>query len=282
MFGSLAIAQWFFAGGESEQSPGTQAASSMEGASGSLPALPPMPQGKTTVIGGTIHDVDPVRDQFTLKVFGGRPLKILFDERTQVYRDGARISLHDLHSDDHASVETVLDGTNVFALEIRMLSRPSEGEFQGQVLNFNPERCELTVSDALSRASIKLNVPSSAPIVRVGQDAFSSAGHGSSDLVKGTLISVKFESDNNGRGVASQITILASPGSSFVLSGDVSVIDVRSGLLVVVDPREDKSYQVFVDSGRFPISRELHEGTHVTVTAKFDGARYLATAIAVN
>jgi hypothetical protein len=282
MLASLAIAQPFFASAKSEQNAATQADSSTESGSGNLPALPSVPRGKSTVMGGKINDVDPVRDQFTLKVFGGRAVKILYDERTQVYRDGVRIPLRDLRSNDHASVETALDGTNVFALRIHMLSQSPEGECQGQVLNYNPETRELTVSDTVSREPIKLHVPPATPIVRKGQDAFSSAGHGSSDLVRGSLIQVKFESGNNGRGVASQIAILATPGSAFVFTGDVSVLDVRSGLLVLVDPREDKSYQVFFDSSRLPVTRELHEGAHVTVRAKFEGDRYVASAITVN
>ncbi len=103
-----------------------------------LDTLPPRPPGKSTVIGGAIQNIDPVRDQFTLKVFGGKPMKILFDERTQVYRDGKRTPLRDLRPDDHASVETVLDGTKVFALSVHVLSQLPEGERQGQVMDYNP------------------------------------------------------------------------------------------------------------------------------------------------
>ena len=66
--------------------------------------------GESTVMGGEIRSVDPVQDQFQLKVFGQRPMKILFDARTQVYRDGKKIPLRDLGSEEHASVQTVLDG----------------------------------------------------------------------------------------------------------------------------------------------------------------------------
>src|SRR5438874_2038300 len=83
--------------------------------------LPALPQGKSTVLGGQITNVDPVLDQFTLRIFGQRPLKILFDERTQVYRNGTKIPLKDLRREEHASVETILEGTNVFAMSIHML-----------------------------------------------------------------------------------------------------------------------------------------------------------------
>jgi hypothetical protein len=241
-----------------------------------------MPRGKSTVIGGSIRAVDSVRDQLTLNVFGGRKLKVLFDERTQVYRDGLKTPLHDLRAGDHVSVETVLDGTTVFARSIHMLSELPEGECQGQVMSYSPADHELTVRDTLSSQPVKLRVPAGTNVVRQGQAASSSADSGSVDFAPGTLISVKFRSDNKGHGVASQVAILATPGTAFVFVGNVASLDLHSGLLVVVDPRDDKRYDVFFDSARFPVSRALHEGTDVTVTAAFDGARYVASAITVN
>lgn len=245
-------------------------------------SLPPVPKGKSTIMGGEIQDVDSVRDRLTLRVFGQKPVKILFDERTQVYLDGKTIRLRELHSHDHASIQTVLDGSDIFALSIHILSRPAEGEYQGQVLKYDPESSELSVSSALSHQPLKLLVPRITRVVREGQAVSSSRPSAASDLVKGTLISVKFESDMNGRGVASQITILASPGSAFEFSGSISSIDLHSGLLVLVDPLDEKSYEIFVDFTRFPTGKNLHDGDFVRVTATFDGARYSASAIHVN
>jgi hypothetical protein len=260
------------------QSVGAQSAPAPQNVPG-LDTLPPRPQGKSTVIGGAIQNVDPVRDQFTLKVFGGRPMKILFDERTQIYRDGKRAPLRDLRPDDHASVETVLDGTKVFALSVHVLSQLPEGERQGEVIDYKPDARELTVSDNMGQGPIKLRVPPDTPIVHVGQAASASHGDGSSDLVKGTLVSVKFKSDNQGRGVASQIAILAAPGSAFVFNGSITFLDFRSKILVVVDPANDNSYKINFDPARLPVSKNLHEGERVRVTATFDGGRYVANGI---
>jgi len=281
MLGSMTSVQLLFAGAMPGQQADTQFVSATEGTSGTLPTLPPIPRGKSTVIGGAIHDVDPVRDQFTLKVFGGRSMKILFDERTLVYRDGIKTPLRDLRPEDHASIETVLDGTSVFALSIHMLSRSPEGECQGQILNYDPGTRELTVSDSLSRKPIKLLVATGTAVVRVGQ-ASTAENPGSPTLVKGTLISAKFEPDSKGRGVASQISILATPGSAFVFSGEVTFLDLHSNVFVVVDPRDDRTYTISFNPASFPISKDLHEGAHVRVTANFDGAHYVASAIAAN
>ncbi len=291
MLSSVAFAQvsTSSAGSKSAQGPGDPPAATLEGASVALPDLPATPRGKSTVIGGAIRGVDTVRDQFTLNVYGGRPLKVLFDARTQVYRDGLRTSARDLRAGDHVSVETVLDGTTVFARSIHMLSASPEGECQGQVLNYDPAEHELTVRDVLSREPVKLRVPAGIAIVRSGQAASNpgssdmrSSEISSLDLAKGTLISVKFRSDNKGHAVASEIAILATPGATFVFVGNIASLDVHSGLLALIDPRDDKRYQIFFDAALLPISRDLHEGADVTVTTEFDGGRYVANAITIN
>lgn len=277
--GCLGFIQLSFGDVKQTQDSAAATASRQDDASAGRATLPPMPDGKSTVVGGVIRSVDAVRDQIDLTVFGGGRMKILFDERTQVFRDGQRTPLRDLRANDHASVETVLDGTSVFALSIHMLSRAPEGECQGQVVSYNPATGELTLNDALSREPVTLTVPGSTSIVREGQPAPANAA---SDLVKGALIAVKFQSGNRGRGIASQIAILATPGSSFVFDGKITFLDLHSQLLVLTDPRDERSYKIFFDSSRFPESRNLREGSHVKVTANFDGARYVANAIKVD
>ncbi len=277
MLGSVAFAQLSFAEVKSKQA-ATQSTSTPDRTAGVLAALPPVPSGQSTVIGGAIRDVDPVRDQLMLKVFGGRSMKVLFDERTQLYRDGKKIPLRDLRSQGHASIETVLDGTNIFALSIHILSQSPEGECQGQVLKYDPGTRELTVTAALSSEPIALLVPTGTPIVRTGASPSSSAD---SDLVKGALISAQFEPGNKGQGIARQITILATPGSTFVFTGNISFLDLHAKRLVLVDPRDGNSYPIFFDPARFPVSQDLHQGTHVKVTVNFDGERYVASAISV-
>jgi len=271
------------AGSKSAQQQGAPTAFGLESPSGSpKQGLPPLPRGKSTVIGGAIRGVDYVRDQFTLNVFGGRTLKVLFDERTQIYRDGVRSAPRDLRAGDHVSVETVLDGTTVFARSIHLLSALPEGEYQGQVLNYDLVSRELTVRDVLSREPVRLRVPAGTVFVRQGQAASASADGGYSGLVAGTLVSVKFRSDNKGQGTVSAIVILATPGTTFVFVGNVVSLDLHSGLLTLVDPRDDKRYDVFFDSARLPMSGEIHQGANVTLTADFDGSRYVARAITIN
>ncbi len=270
------IAQIAVAGENLEALANPQASLESAATSETLPALP---RGNSTTVGGRITSIDNVRDEITLKVFGQRPTKILFDERTQVYRDGLRIPLRDLSTTNHASVQTLLDGTYVFALSIHILSKSPEGEFQGTVLNYNPETKMLTVAAIQLSDPIRLLLPASTQILRKGQGQFTSVSSGASDLVRGTLVAVTFGSDKEGRGVASQVAILATPGSTFVFSGNLSSLDMRTGLLVVVDPRDDKSYQIFFDPARLSTSQHLHQGVHITVVATYDGTRYFASKL---
>jgi hypothetical protein len=283
MLSGAVLAQMLAIDAKPTLSAGPQSAPKYESGSSSLPSLPAIPKGKSTILGGEIRSVDPVHDRFTLKVFGQRPVKILFDERTEVYLDGKRIPLRELRSVDHGSVQTVLDGTDVFALSVHMLSRSAEGEYQGYVLNYDPVTMELAINTPMSRKPFKLTVKANSAFSRIGEPAFTSAHPaGPSDLVKGTLIAVTFEADKAGRGIANKISILATPGSAFVFSGILSSFDLHAGMMVLVDPRDDKTYQISFDSARLPGSRSVHEGDSVNVTATYDGTRYLANGITVN
>lgn len=245
-------------------------------------SLPPLPPGKTTILGGEIRSFDPVRDQFSLQIYGQRPMKILFDERTQVYRDGVRIPVRDLGPEEHASVQTTLDGASVFAVSIHILSGSPEGECDGRVLKYDRETGELTVASSMSPEPVRLFVPASASIARLGEPEFIAEPSGLSDLVEGSLVSAWFESGTAHRNVATQIKVLAVPGAAFEFSGNVSYLDMHSGIMVLVDPRDEKSYQIVFDAARIPTSQRLRLGTNATVTAIYDGARYAASAITVN
>ena len=278
--GCMAMAQGSLAYGQSQQKtviPPTEPVKNV----GVLPPLPPRPSGKSTVIGGLILNVDPVRDHLTLKVFGGKTMKIIFDERTQFYRDGVRTSLRDLGPNDHASIETVLDGTSIFARSIHTLSHSPEGESQGQVLRYDPGTRQLTISSGLTHQSIELSVLPDTPIVRVGQATSGSTGSGVSDLVKGTLVSVEFTSGEKGRGVARKISVIAVPGSSFVFSGNITFLNMPAHELALIDPLNGTNYKISFDPARFPDSHNLRVGTHVRVTANFDGSQYTASEITI-
>jgi len=245
------------------------------------PHLPAAPKGKSTILGGEIRKVDPVRDVLTLKAYGQKPVKIWFDERTQIFLDGKKIPLRELKAADHASVQTILDGVNVFALSVHILSKSPEGDYQGHVLSYNPQTTELLLSSVDTRQPMKLMVPTTAIVERQGQPSFVAGKGGFADLVKGSLVTAKFETDNAGHGVASRITVLATPGAEFVFIGNVTGLDTAAGTFVLVDPRDDKSYQISFNPGSLPASQGLKLGQHVNVTTSFDGSAYVAKSLTV-
>lgn len=253
----------------------------LEGQGTSIKAadLPAPPKGKSTTFGGEIRSIDPVRDELTLKVYGQRPIKILFDERTLLYLDGKRIPLHNLRPEDHAAVETTLDGANVFAVSIHALSRSPEGDYQGRVANYDAGSGKLTIISSASREPLTLLVARDASFHREGQPSFSSAGSGPGDLQKGSLVSVEFESGQAGHGVADKIVVLAVPGAAFAFSGNITSLDLHSGSMVLVDPRDQRSYQISFDFTHVPAGRDLHLGEHVSVRAAYDGVHYVANQI---
>jgi hypothetical protein len=246
------------------------------GSTNPRPDMPPLPKGPATVIGGAIRRLDRVQDEIALAVFGGQDMKIQFDERTQVYRDGQRASLKDLRIGDRVSVDTLLDGTQVFARAIRWLTQTPGGEFHGQVVDYDRKTCKLKLRDTLSPNSVVLRVAPETTVVGEGHKPLSTA-----DLVAGALISASFRPDRGSQGVVREITVLALPGRSFMFSGNVTFLDVHAGVLALIDPRDQKRYEVHFDPA-LPAARQLQIGAEVTVSAGFDGQQYSASAITVN
>ena len=242
----------------------------------SSPDLPPLPPGHATVLGGTIAVVDHLRDRMVLQLFGGGRTVIAFDVRTRVSRDGKTASLDDLKNGDRVYADTVLDGTQVFARNINVGNAALSGQTNGQVVSYEPATGELTLRDTLSLIPRRMRVTPETVILR-GDRPGSPA-----ELQPGGLVAVAFLPNKDGRVAVQQISILASPGMTFTFSGRVDHLDLNRGLLTLVDPRDQKSYQVSFDPTVRTLTREVREGMDVTVSASFDGARYTAQSITLN
>jgi Domain of unknown function (DUF5666) len=256
--------------------PQSSAASHPDGSANALlPNLAPLPRGKSTLIGGMLRGVDRVQDQLLLDAFGGQKMKVSFDERTLIYRGRARASQRDLHNGDRVYVETVLDGSSVFARSIRLMPNGSMGECHGQVISYDRGRGELTLRSTFSPAPVTLQVSSSTPILRKGQEP-------SAQLEPGTLVDVQFQPNGSGAAVARQISILASPGTAFTFQGQVTYLDIHQGMLSLTDAHNQRRYDIFFSPGMVTPGGSLREGSNVTVTAGLNGSRYVASSITVS
>jgi hypothetical protein len=238
--------------------------------------IPPLPGGKVTLLGGTIQKVDHIRDRLTLQVFGGNRTAVLFDERTRVFRDGKSATLDDLKNGERAYVDTTLDGTQIFARNIRVVAQLPTGQSSGQIVDFRPGSGELIVRDTISPEPVKMRLAGNAVILQGDRIA------GPAELKAGTLVTLAFTPGNGEAPIVRQISILALPGAAFIFSGRIEHLDLRRGLLVVVDPRDNKSYEVYFDPTARHLARDLKQGVDVTVQATFDGRRYQSREIAVN
>jgi hypothetical protein len=245
----------------------------------SVTTVPPLPKGTSTILGGSIRDIDPVLDRFTLHIVGEKPMRILYDQRTQVFVDGKKISLNQLRPAQHASVQTALDGTSVFAISIHILSQLQQGDYSGQVQSYDPTTGNLELVGDRGGDPMHLRVSSNTTFERKGQGASAATPAGPGDLQPGSLVALQFDPDGKGRGSATRITVLATPGSTFVFAGNLVSLDTRAGTMMVLDPRNDQTYQIGFNAGSLASLESLHPGQHVRVTAAYDGKGYLAETI---
>ncbi len=241
-----------------------------------LPDLPALPKAKTTLIGGTVDRLDRVRDQVTVQVFGGGKIKIFFDTRTHVYRDGAAASFSDLRPGDRVYLDTILDGNMVFARNVRLKTTAAAGESQGTVMSYRRDKGELVLRDALSPQPLKILVSADTHV------AYEDRSISASDLAPGTLVAVKFGSRQDGRDVAQQVSVLAVPGSSFTFAGQVTGLDLRTGVVVLTSSIDGKSYEIYLDPSVTAVDDSLRQAADVTIQTRFDGGRYVARSITVN
>ena len=78
-------------------------------------------------------------------------------------------------------------------------------------------------------------------------------------LKPGTLVTVTFNPSTSEAPTVRQIAILATPGTGFVFAGRIEHLDLRRGLVVIMDPRDNKSYDVYFDPASHS-ARELRQG----------------------
>lgn len=240
-----------------------------------LPEIPPVSRTNATLVGGTVERLDRVRDQITVRVFGGGRMSVLFDPRTRIYRGGAEATIADLHDGERVSIDTILDGSTVFARSIRLKTTQAQGETQGTVLNFRSDRNELTIRDAISPTPVRVRIDSTTRYLQGGRAV--SAG----TLTAGSLVAIQFNSEGNGRDVAREVSILALPGTQYIFAGQVANLDLRTGLLVLSSSTDGKTYEIYIDPAVVP-DDNLRIGAVVTVVTNFEGSRYVARNVTID
>jgi hypothetical protein len=234
--------------------------------------LPPLPHNTVTLIGGTVVSVDEIMNRMVVQPFGGKQkINVRFDTRTHFYRDGKAIGEREIKQGERIYLDSMLNGSRVFAKNIWIRSSVESGVGQGQIVAFDARKQILTVRDELSSQPLKMQL-SSSTVIRKGEQSGST-----SDLVEGALVSLTFAPQRQ----LQQVTVLATPGTTFTFAGRVTYVDM-SRKMIAIDNRSDrKKYDVYVTAIPENVLRQIREGEDVNVSAVFDGNQYAARSVAL-
>ncbi len=67
-------------------------------------------------------------------------MKLFMDERSHIFRDGTETTVLAIHKGDRVYADTMLDGSKVFAKNVRVVTEPGIAEVRGQVVATDRER----------------------------------------------------------------------------------------------------------------------------------------------
>jgi hypothetical protein len=237
--------------------------------------VPPLPQGKVSLVGGTVAKIDRVRNRLWVRPFGGGDMQMSFDERSHIYRDGIETTQLGIRKGDRVYVDTMLDGSRVFARNIRVETTVTPAGARGQLLAFDPATGNMTIRDDLSSQPVTFQVTSNTAIRQDDQPA------SRAELRPGTLVAVRFSPNQANRGIAQDVSILAVPGNTFVFSGTVTYLDLRLGVFALENRTDNRNYELHFHPG-IGAADKLSVGSDVTVSAVFNGSGYNVTNLTVN
>jgi len=247
------------------------------GAADPLLDTPPLPKGKPTLIGGTATKVDRIRSRVTVQPYGAKnKMPIFIDERSHIYRNGVETTILSIKKGDRVYFDTMLDGPNVFAKNVRVVSEVGAAEVRGQITAYDARRGTITLHDALSSRPVSFSINGQTRIT--AQQGSASV----TDLGRGALVDVMFAPDKASRGVATEVRLLARPGTSYTFAGTITNVNMRDGTVSVENESDGKVYDIEFDAHSKSERAGLHVGNSVSIAATFDGENYKATNVTVS
>ncbi len=231
--------------------------------------LPPLKDSHASLLGGALESIDRVRDRLVLRPFGRGRLTIAFDPRTEFLRGTEKARAQDMRPGERVYVETVLDGTTMFAKTVHLPTDASLGSVQGQVIGYDAAQGSLSISDRLSTEAAKFRVTSKTVITGTG-------------LGPGALVQISFVPGQAPPDVR-EIRVLIAPGSVFTFSGRITFLDLAGQQLVLASATDDNRYEIEFNPAVIAADSvaRLHEGSSVTVAARFNGQSYVAESLTV-
>jgi hypothetical protein len=238
--------------------------------------VPPLPKTKVTLVGGTVRNIDQIRNRMTVEPFGGGKMKFIFDERSHVYRDGVETTQLAIKKGDRVYVDSQLDGPKVFARNVRVVTQLTPADADGQLLAYDRRNGVLSMRDRLSSQPIRFRMTNDTKIVKENDQPGTQA-----DLQSGALIGVEFAPDRANRGLAQKIKVLAVPGAQFRFAGKITHLDVKDSMMAIENASDGKNYEVAFNRADVNGRDDLAVGAEVNVIATFQGDKYLAHEMTV-
>jgi hypothetical protein len=235
--------------------------------------LPPLPHNPVTLIGGIITNFDPVMNQLTIRPFGDKKkMRIAFDTRTKIYADALPAAESALQNGQRVYVDTLLNGTTVFAKTIQIDAQGGGGSGRGQIVAYDPGSRILTIQDELSDQPTRFYLSPTTVVRGTGQ------ARTTADLVPGSLVSLTFGMQQ-GRAVVREVSLLAKPGSVFSFFGAITYVDMSRKIVALDNQNDDQNYEIHLTAIPRDMLQDLHEGRVVGISAVFDGSEYVAREV---
>ncbi len=235
-----------------------------------------LPRGKVSLIGGTVHRIDNVRNRLTLQTFKGPKMKFNFDDRTKIFKDGTEDTQTAIRKGDRLYVDTQLDRGKLFVRRANIRTTLNPADASGQIVSYDIRRGLMVVNDQISGRPVTFRLAEN-PVIKKESGAGSQA-----DLLPGALVQVQFVTGGGGsRGIAKEVKVLAAPGSAFTFFGRITHIDLRSNLVAVENKADQKTYDIIFSTGQVQNLDELTVGAEATIPATFNGKNYRAESVKI-
>jgi hypothetical protein len=233
---------------------------------------PGKPGAKVGLVRGIVKRMDPIHDQFVIRAFGGRDIRIAFDPRTKLFpEDKKETQVSGLPLGSVVAVDTVIENGKLFARSVRT-GPANAAELNGQVVRYDAAKSRLILRDPLSPEGTSVPVTSATTVINHGQPA------SPQDLSPGMLVRIWFSPAYN---AASKVEIFAQRGNSFTFAGRIISVDLRSHVLSLSNDTDQSVRELSIDSLNDSTLHLLREGTNVSIQAEFDGDRYNVRSVAL-
>jgi hypothetical protein len=235
-------------------------------------APPALPRSRVALIGGTVKEIDPIRNRMKVKVFGGGDVKVHFDSRSRVASEGEEIAPTKIRKGDRVYLDTQNVHGTLFARQVQINNKTVPGEVKGKVTDFDAPSGKLRIFDHVSGSEVALLVTPDTMI------RLRDAATDQSRLQPGAFLSARYQPTSGQVNTAREIQVIVSPGESFRFLGTVRNLDLKAGFLAVENESDGTIYELRATPEEMR-AQHLGVGAEVDIQAQFDGNDYVMQSL---